>query len=195
MSVGLYVSVRICVDMSVRICVCVWFCVCVGVAPDDKAVFGVDLSESVQRSGGVRAKGTEGYVPLFCRDIFDYLLREGASPKAHAHAYSTMREGERRRGGRSRLPRRRALTMLSVGPAHVGAWVCGRAAMGMHTENLKVEGLFRVPGNQSRIQDLRERVDKTGGPIDLKNAQIHVRRTLGTRRGRKEGGREGGRGL
>jgi hypothetical protein len=94
MSVGLYVSVRICVDMSVRICVCVWFCVCVGVAPDDKAVFGVDLSESVQRSGGVRAKGTEGYVPLFCRDIFDYLLREGASPKAHAHAYSTMREEE-----------------------------------------------------------------------------------------------------
>jgi hypothetical protein len=64
--------------------------------------------------------------------------------------------------------------------------------MGMHTENLKVEGLFRVPGNQSRIQDLRERVDKTGGPIDLKNAQIHVRRTLGTRRDRKDGGREGG---
>ena len=46
---------------------------------DDKAVFGVDLTENVQRCG-VRFRGAEGHVPLFCRDVFDYLSREGRWP-------------------------------------------------------------------------------------------------------------------
>ena len=46
---------------------------------------------------------------------------------------------------------------------------------------MRVEGIFRIPGNQNRIQDLKERVDRSGGPIDLKNAQIHVRLAKNTR--------------
>jgi len=42
-------------------------------------------------------------------------------------------------------------------------------------ENLKVEGLFRIGGNQKTINELKDKVDKSGGPIDLRNNKVHVR--------------------
>ena len=45
----------------------------------------------------------------------------------------------------------------------------------MATENLRVEGLFRIGGNQKTINELKDKVDKSGGPIDLRNNKVHVR--------------------
>ena len=65
---------------------------------------------------------------------------------------------------------------MSVLTPHTSGRGRGRSRDGATgAENLKLEGLFRVPGNQNRILDLKERVDKSGGPIDLKGVQIHVR--------------------
>lgn len=43
---------------------------------DDKGIFGTDLSESVEKRS-VRYPGCTGFVSLFCRDVFEFLSREG----------------------------------------------------------------------------------------------------------------------
>jgi hypothetical protein len=38
---------------------------------------------------------------------------------------------------------------------------------------LNSEGIFRVPGNSVRVQDLKATIDRTGGPVDFKHCQVH----------------------
>ena len=116
---------------------------------DGKTVFGVDLSETVIKRG-VRTTWSHGYIPMFMKNLIEFLSREGNLGRG--------------RGG--------VIWSNPDNPIHTKT----KNKTKKNHSGLNTEGIFRVPGNARKIENMREHCDKTGGPIDLVGEKVHVRR-------------------